>query len=361
MDLIAILREALSRGASDLHVVSGRPPALRVRTEIVALEVPAPSGEQLLGALERIAPREAMEAFAANHDADFSFELLGSDGRVESRFRVNAHRERGGPALAVRVTPGRVPELGELGLPAVVERLTRLPRGLVLVTGHTGSGKSTTLAAMVDAINAREAKHIITLEDPIEFVFEGKRSLVEQRELGRDMPTFASGLRHALRQDPDVILVGEMRDLETASLAISAAETGHLVLSTLHTCGAAQTVERVIDMFPAEQQGQVRSMLANSLQAVLSQTLFRRQGPTPAGQRGMVAAIESLICTPAVRNLVREGRTFEIPNVIDTGKALGMQSMDGAIAALHLHGLVSREDALARAVAPERLERQLAA
>ncbi|MBL0922809.1 MAG: PilT/PilU family type 4a pilus ATPase [Phycisphaerales bacterium] len=361
MDLHAILRRGVAEGASDIHIVSERPPALRVRTHIIPLDLPAPSSDDVARAIREAAPPEAAEAFQANHDADFSLELLAPDGSVESRFRVNAHRERCGPALSIRVTPRQAPELASLGLPAVVERFTRLPRGLALVTGHTGSGKTTTLAAMVEAINARDARHIITLEDPIEFVFENRRCLVQQRELGRDMPTFASGLRHALRQDPDVILVGEMRDLETASLAISAAETGHLVLSTLHTCGAAQTVERIIDMFPPAQQGQVRSMLANSLQGIVSQTLFRRQGAAPQGQRGMVAAAETLVCTPAARNLIREGRTFEIPNVIDTGKALGMQSMDASIAALHLQGLISRDDALARAHAPDRLDRQLAA
>ena len=238
----------------------------------------------------------------------------------------------------------------------MISRLTYLPRGLVVVTGDTGSGKSTSLAAMIQAMNDRYRKHIITLEDPIEYSFESNKCLIEQRELGQDMPSFASGLKHALRQDPDIILVGEMRDLETTALAISAAETGHLVLSTLHTINASQTVERVIDMYPAGQQNQIRAMLSNTLQAVVSQTLFSR-----VDEPGMVPAVEVMLCTPAVRNIIREGRTFEIPNVIDTNRHIGMVSLDNAIAELYFNGLISREDAIAQAAHPEKLERQLAA
>ena len=218
--------------------------------------------------------------------------------------------------MSLRMIKTDVPPLSALNLPEVIARLTYLPRGLVLVTGDTGSGKSTTLAAMIQAMNQRYRKHIITLEDPMEYVFESDQCLIEQRELGRDMPSFASGLKHALRQDPDIILVGEMRDLETTGLAISAAETGHLVLSTLHTVNASQTVERIIDMYPAGQQNQIRSMLAGTLQAVVSQTLFSR-----IDRPGMVPSVETLLCTPAVRNLIREARTFEIPNVIETNRS----------------------------------------
>jgi twitching motility protein PilT len=238
----------------------------------------------------------------------------------------------------------------------VIARLTYLPRGLVLVTGDTGSGKSTTLAAMIQAMNERYKKHIITLEDPVEYTFKSDKCVIEQRELGADMPTFASGLKHALRQDPDIVLVGEMRDLETTALAISAAETGHLVLSTLHTVNASQTVERIIDMYPAGQQNQIRSMLANTLQAVVSQTLFSR-----IDKPGMVPAVETLLCTPAVRNLIREARTFEIPNVIETSRAIGMCSLDASIAELYFNGMVSKEDAVAQAAFPDKLERQLVA
>jgi twitching motility protein PilT len=209
---------------------------------------------------------------------------------------------------------------------------------------------------MLQSMNERFRKHIITLEDPVEYAFRSRKCLIEQRELGADMPTFASGLKHALRQDPDVILVGEMRDLETAALAISAAETGHLVLSTLHTVNAAQTVERIVDMYPAGQQNQIRSMLANTLQAVVSQSLFRR-----VDRPGMVPAIEVMLCTPAIRNIIREARTFEIPNVIETSRAIGMVSLDHAIAELYFNGLISRDDAIAQAAYPDKLDRQLAA
>ena len=250
----------------------------------------------------------------------------------------------------------KIPAFESLNLPEVIQRLTYLPRGLVLVTGDTGSGKSTTLASMINAMNARYHKHIITLEDPVEYLFESNKCLLEQRELGEDVPSFASGLRHVLRQDPDIILVGEMRDLETTAAAITAAETGHLVLSTLHTVNASQTVERIIDMYPADQQNQIRSMLANTLQAVVSQTLFKR-----TDKKGMVPAIEVMLCTPAVRNLIREDRAFEIPNVIDTNRALGMASLDTSISELYFNGMIGREDAVAQAVFPDKLERMLAA
>jgi twitching motility protein PilT len=230
------------------------------------------------------------------------------------------------------------------------------PRGIVLVTGPTGSGKSTTLAAMIDAMNRRHRKHIITLEDPVEYTFQSAKCLIEQRELGADMPTFASGLKHALRQDPDIILVGEMRDLETTSAAITAAETGHLVLSTLHTVNASQTVERIVDMYPANQQNQIRAMLANTLQAVISQTLFKRSDAP-----GMVPAIEVMLCTPAIRNIIREARTYEIPNVIETSRSIGMTTLDNAIAELYFNGMISREDAVAQAAYPDKLDRMLAA
>jgi twitching motility protein PilT len=269
---------------------------------------------------------------------------------------VNAHYQRGSVAFAFRTINDKIRPIEQLFLPDIVHKLTYLPRGLILVTGPTGSGKSTTLAAMIDAINKREQGHIITLEDPIEYAFVSNKCAIEQREVGSDVPSFASGLRHVLRQDPDTILVGEMRDLETVSAAITAAETGHLVFSTLHTVNAPQTIERIIDVYPADEQNQIRSMLANTLQAVISQTLFRR-----CDQPGMIPGLEIMLCTPAVRNCVRENRIFEIPNIIATSRALGMQSLDDSIRQLFVNGYVSREDAIAQAAHPEKLERSLAA
>jgi len=324
---------------------------MRVHTVMTPMDYPILTPESVRTTLEQMTNQAQQDRFDENQDLDFSYEVshLG-------RYRVNAHMQRGVIGLAMRAIRTTVPPLEELHLPEVISRLTYLPRGLVLVTGDTGSGKSTTLAAMIQAMNDRYRKHIITLEDPIEYSFESNKCLIEQRELGQDMPSFSSGLKHALRQDPDIILVGEMRDLETSALAISAAETGHLVFSTLHTINASQTVERIIDMYPAGQQNQIRAMLSNTLQAVVSQTLFSR-----VDVPGMCPAVEVMLCTPAVRNIIREGRTFEIPNVIDTNRHMGMVSLDNAIAELYFNGLISREDGIAQAAYPEKLERQLAA
>ncbi|MCH2161445.1 MAG: type IV pilus twitching motility protein PilT [Phycisphaerales bacterium] len=351
MNLNVILREAFNKDASDVHLVAGHPPMMRIHTVMTAMEFPPLTGEDMRRVLEQMVSPAQFKVFEEVHDLDFSYEVKGVQ-----RYRVNAHLQRGEVALALRGIRTTIPPLADLNLPEVISRLTYLPRGLVLVTGDTGSGKSTTLAAMMQSMNERYHKHVITLEDPIEYMFDSAQCLVEQRELGRDMPTFSSGLKHALRQDPDIILVGEMRDLETTSLAISAAETGHLVLSTLHTVDASQTVERIIDMYPAGQQNQIRSMLANTLQAVVSQTLFSRIDRT-----GMVPAIEIMLCTPAVRNIIREARTFEIPNVIETNRQLGMISLDNAIAELYFNGMISREDAIAQAPHPDKIERMLAA
>jgi twitching motility protein PilT len=351
VDLIQILKAAYEADASDVHLIAGQPPVVRIHQVMTPLEMPVITREVARKFLETMAPPEALATFERQKDADFSFQVEGL-----ARYRVNGHMQKGMVGLAMRMIKTKVPPLAALNLPEVIARLTYLPRGLVLVTGDTGSGKSTTLAAMIEAINQRYRKHIITLEDPVEYVFESKQCVLEQRELGQDMPTFSSGLKHALRQDPDIILVGEMRDLETTALAISAAETGHLVLSTLHTCSASQTVERIIDMYPGGQQNQIRSMLSNTLQAVLSQTLFSR-----IDRAGMVPAVEVLLCTPAVRNLIREARTFEIPNVIETSRAIGMCSLDSSIAELYFNGFISREDAIAQSAHPEKLERQLAA
>ena len=351
MKLNEILTTAHEHGASDIHLVPHHPPMMRVNTVMTPMDYPVITPQATQEALAEIVSSRQIERFKEDKDLDFSYAVseLG-------RYRVNAHMQRDSVAMSMRAIKTDVPPLENLNLPDVISRLTYLPRGLVLVTGDTGSGKSTTLAAMIQAMNDRYRKHIITLEDPVEYILNSNKCLIEQRENRHDMASFSSGLRHALRQDPDIILVGEMRDLETTALAISAAETGHLVLSTLHTCNASQTVERIIDMYPAAQQNQIRSMLGNTLQAVVSQTLFSR-----IDRPGMVPAVEVMLCTPAVRNIIREARTFEIPNVIDTNRQIGMVSLDNSIAELYFNGLISREDAIAQAAFPDKLERQLAA
>ncbi|MCH2138902.1 MAG: type IV pilus twitching motility protein PilT [Phycisphaerales bacterium] len=351
MNMHAMLTEALHQGASDIHLVPGHVPMYRIDTCIKRTTHPELTASDVDSWIDAMTSEAHRAAFATAMDVDLSWAVPDI-----GRFRVNIHRQRGVPAIAMRVVNDDVPPLETLGLPPIIEQLAMLPRGLVLVTGDTGSGKSTTLAAMIALMNARQSKHIITLEDPVEYTFESDTCLIEQRELGEDLPSFASGLRHALRQDPDTILVGEMRDLETTALAMSAAETGHLVLSTLHTVNASQTVERIIDMYPAGQQNQIRAMLGNTLQAVVSQTLLRR-----IDQRGMAPAVEILLCTPAVRNLIREARTFEIPNVIETSRRQGMVSMDASIQSLFFNGMISREDAISHASHADAMDSALAA
>src|SRR3954467_9709316 len=346
-----ILRNAVNAKASDIHINVGAPPLFRLHTVITASDFPMVTPEGSVRLAQEMMNEKRWAEFEEHRDADFSYEIPGL-----SRFRVNAHFQRNTVALSIRTINDKVRQIEQLFLPEICNRLTYLPRGLILVTGPTGSGKSTTLAAMIDSINRREQGHIITVEDPIEYAFISNKCAIEQREVGADVTTFASGLRHALRQDPDVILVGEMRDLETTSSAITAAETGHLVFSTLHTVNAPQTIERIIDIYPSDEQNQIRSMLANTLQAVISQTLFKR-----ADQPGMIPGIEIMLCTPAVRNCVRENRIFEIPNIIATSRALGMQSLDDSIKQLFVNGYVSKEDAVAQAAHPEKLERSLAA
>ncbi len=346
-----ILKTAVAQGASDIHINNGLPPMFRVTTVVERSEFPVMTPDSCLALCRQMMDDDRWSKFQQLRDADFSYAIEGA-----GRFRVNAHFQRGTVAMAFRTVNDTIRPLDQLGLPEVVRKLTHLPRGLILVTGGTGSGKSTTLAGMIDSINRRDSGHIITIEDPIEYTFTSDKSAIEQREIGEDCPTFASGLRHVLRQDPDVILVGEMRDLETTSAAITAAETGHLVLSTLHTVNAPQTIERIIDIYPSDEQNQIRSMLANTLQAVVSQTLFKRQdGP------GMVPGIEVMLCTPAVRNCIRENRIFEIPNIISTSRQLGMQTLDDSIMELYANGRISAEDAVSQAAHPEKVERALAA
>ncbi len=349
MDIETILFEATTSGASDIHLVSGEPPVIRVDTQLVRLDHPILEEDELRKQLAIVLNDAQRETLEKQQDVDLSW------ATETCRYRVNVHIQQGKPAIAMRTVKTTIPALDSLNLPPAIAPLADLPRGLVLVTGDTGSGKSTTLASLLQEINKTKSRHIITLEDPVEYTFESEHCLVEQRELGRDMPSFASGLKHALRQDPDIILVGEMRDLETTSLAISAAETGHLVLSTLHTVNASQTVERIVDMYSANQQSQVRSMLANTLKAVISQTLL------PKINGGMVPAVEILLCDPAVRNIIRESRTFEIPNVIETNSRKGMVTRDSSIASLVYSGFICQDVAIANSTDPQRLKMTLAA
>jgi twitching motility protein PilT len=351
MDIKTILTTAIENHASDVHINVGMPPVLRRDTELIDMEYPPLTNQDARALVLGMVGPEKMKKFEENRDLDFSTSI--SSGH---RFRVNAHFQRDSVAIAFRVIPNQVYNIDDLHLPPIVKELTDLPRGLVLVTGHTGSGKSTTLAAMIGLINSRCSKRIITLEDPVEYLIENDRCMIEQREIGSDCPNFGSGLRHALRQDPDIIMVGEMRDLETTSFTITAAETGHLVFSTLHTINASQSIERIIDIYPAGQQNQIRTMLANTLQAVISQTLFKR-----IDQPGMVPCTEILLCTSATRNCIRENRIYEIPNIIETSRRLGMQSLDHSIAEMYFKGFIDREEAIVRSSNPGKMEKVLAA
>jgi len=331
-DLLILARE---RGASDLHLAVGAPPMLRIRGRMTRTEYAPLSRSEIREMLYQVLTEAQQAKFEETHDMDFSIQIenLG-------RFRVNMFLQRRGEGAVFRVIPSEIRSFEELGLPPIMRELARRERGLILVTGPTGTGKSTTLATMVNTINEERFGHIITIEDPIEFVHEHKNCVVTQREVGQHTKSFAAALRSALREDPDVILVGEMRDLETTALAITAAETGHLVLGTLHTNSAAQTIDRIIDLFPPVQQGQIRSQVAESIQGVIAQKLL----PTLDGL-GRVAALEIMVATPAIRNLIREGKTFQIPSVIQTAKHEGMQSMEQALKNLVMTGQISREAA----------------
>jgi twitching motility protein PilT len=307
------------------------------------------TGEDTIALARQIMGPEKYEIFEASGDLDFSYAIEGL-----GRFRVNAYKQQGNVALAIRLINARVMTFQELGLPDVCSHLARRPRGLVLVTGPTGSGKSTTLAAMIDLINREHQHHIITLEDPIEFVHRHQKSVVNQREIGQDTKSFASALRSAMREDPDVILVGEMRDPETIGIALTAAETGHLVFGTLHTSSAAQTIDRIIDVFPPHQQQQIRVQLGNTILGVVAQQLIPR-----ADRPGRVAALEILVTTPAIRNLIREGKTYQIISQIQTGVKFGMQTLDMHLRTLVQKKIISLEEALNRAADPETIQRLL--
>ena len=324
-----LLREAADKGASDLHLSAGEPPLLRVHGDLVRIEHPAVTPAQVTELVNSIMSDAQRATFEAEHEVDFACELEG-----KGRLRVNVFVHSRGPGAVLRTIPTKIPALDTLHMPPVLKELCTRERGLVLVTGPTGSGKSTTLAAMVDVINQTWDAHILTIEDPIEFVHPPKRCLVNQREVGPHTNSFSNALRSALREDPDVILIGEMRDLETISLALTAAETGHLVFGTLHTSSAPKTIDRIIDVFPAGQQGQIRTMLSESLEAVVAQTLLKKKGG------GRVAACEVLIGTPAVRNLIREGKLHQITSMMQTGQRLGMQTLDMGLADLVKRGLI---------------------
>jgi twitching motility protein PilT len=324
-----LLEEANARGASDLHLSAGEPPAVRVHGDLARLDGTPLSAHQVLELVHSIMTDAQREHFAVDHECDFACDLPGV-----GRYRVNVFVHLRGPGAVLRAIPTKVPQLEDMVLPPVLKELCEKERGLVLVTGPTGSGKSTTLAAMVNHINATWDAHILTVEDPIEFVHPPNRCFVNQREVGPHTNSFANALRAALREDPDVILVGEMRDLETIALAITAAETGHLVFGTLHTSSAAKTIDRIIDAFPGEQQGQIRAMLSESLEAVVAQTLVKKKGG------GRIAACEVLVGAPAVRNLIREGKLHQIPSMMQTGQRMGMQTLDMALADLLKRGLI---------------------
>jgi twitching motility protein PilT len=341
MDITELLAFSVKHNASDLHLSAGQPPIIRVDGDIRRINLPPLEHRQVHSLVYDIMNDHQRKVFEEDLEVDFSFEIPNL-----ARFRVNAFNQSRGVAAVFRTIPSKVLTLSDLGAPPIFQTIAENPRGLVLVTGPTGSGKSTTLAAMVDYINETHNHHIITIEDPIEFVHQSKSCLVNQREVYRDTKSFNAALRSALREDPDIILVGEMRDLETIRLALTAAETGHLVFGTLHTTSAAKTIDRIIDVFPGAEKDMVRSMLSESMRAVISQTLLKKNGG------GRIAAHEIMIGIPAIRNLIREDKVAQMYSVIQTGMVHGMQTMDYCLKQLVSRGLVSVQDAKAKAVDP---------
>ncbi len=336
-------------GASDLHMISGQQPVLRIRGDMERVKYKVFENEELKKMLYEICPEDKIKIYEETGDVDFGYEITGL-----ARYRANFFRQKNGIGAVFREIPSDILTCEQLGLPKVISKLALLPKGLVLVTGPTGSGKSTTLAAIVDEANRKRKDHILTIEDPIEFVHRSQRCIVNHREVGTHTRSFSSALRGALREDPDIILVGEMRDLETFTLAMEAAMTGHLVFGTVHTLNAMKTVDRVVEIFPADQQAQVRSTLADALRAVVSQTLFKR-----IDIKGRVAALEILICTPAVRNLIREGKTYQIPSAMQTGKKYGMQTLDDAILELLEKKRISPEEAYVNCIEKDKFAQYL--
>ncbi len=342
MDITELLIFTKNQGASDLHLSAGVPPMVRLHGEMTPLDMPALERDVMHNLLYDIMADGQKKAFEEHHELDFAIELADV-----CRFRVNAFVQRRGEGAVFRVIPSEVKSFHELGLPPVLADMCMKEKGLVLVTGPTGSGKSTTLAAMIDYVNRKRRSHIITIEDPIEFVHESKMCLLNQREVGPHTHSFSNALRSALREDPDIILVGELRDLETTQLAITAAETGHIVFGTLHTNSAAKTVDRVIDIFPSAQQAQIRTMFSESIVGIVSQTLVKT-----ADKKGRAAALEILVGVPALRNLIREDKTAQIMSVIQTGGQHGMQSMDQCLKNLVMEGKITREEAARKSQNP---------
>ncbi len=348
IDFAEVLKEVVELNASDLHLTVGAPPMVRVRGELRGLEdYPQLSSKDTRDIVYSILSNDQRKRLEEEWQVDFSYSVPRF-----GRFRVNAYMQRASVGAAFRLIPSEIKSVDQLGLPAVIHEMVKKPRGFVLVTGPTGSGKSTSLAGMIDEINKNRKEHILTIEDPIEFLHRHQKCVVNQREIGNDAQSFSLGLKAALRQDPDVILVGEMRDLETISTALTAAETGHLVFATLHTQDTAQTIDRIIDVFPPHQQQQVRVQLSVALQGIVTQQLL----PTADGS-GRIAACEVLVLNAAVRNLIREGKTHQIHSVLQTGGSLGMQSMDSALAQLVRQGKITRELAESRSSTPEELRR----
>lgn len=348
-----LLEQLVKEGGSDLHISSNLAPAIRIDGKLKRIDVPPLSPQDVENLLFPMLSNEQRRRLEQDWELDFSYGIEGL-----SRFRVNFYKDKGNYAAAFRTITSTVPSFEKLGLPEVVKRIANSPRGLVLVTGPTGSGKSTTLAAMIDHINQTRAEHILTIEDPIEFVHSSKKSVVHQRELGMDTRSFANALKSALREDPDIILVGEMRDFETISLALTAAETGHLVFGTLHTSSASQTVDRIIDVFPEGQQQQIRVQIANSLVAIFAQTLLPKVQPD-GSKKGRVMAQEILVSNGAIANLIREGKSAQLYSSIQMGQNQGMQTLESALAHLCAQKVITYEDALAKTSRQEEFKRML--
>ncbi len=338
MNIFDLLKIAIELGASDIHITVDSTPVARIKGKFIKLTDKILTKYDTEEMAKEIAGEKNFKRIQEHGECDFSVAIESGE-----RFRVNAYKQKGHYAIAIRTITSQIPSFETLGLPEVLKTFTEKHKGLVLVTGPTGSGKSTTLASLIDIINENQQRHIITLEDPIEYVHYHKQSLVNQREIGQDTESFNTALRAILRQDPDVILVGEMRDPETISIALTAAETGHLVFSTLHTVGAAKTIDRIVDMFPSEQQQQIRTQLSTVCEGVISQQLLQ----TIDGRK-RVAALEVMVATPAIRNLIRENKTYQIPNMIQTGSKFGMQSMDQELVNLYRQGSITRDSVLSR-------------